>query len=178
MSESSDVHNRGGFAAFVFSMVFVFAFFVYISFLHPGIELGENVVDPNAVSDKPAGPVFKISDVKEPWVSSPELVAYGAKVFKTNCATCHGNEAKGDGPASGGMNPKPRNMVEGKWTKGDGMMDHFKVLQNGIAGTSMASFKHLKVADRWAILQFIDSVTGNKSKDDPAKIAEFAKTAE
>lgn len=178
MSESSDVHNRGGFSAFIFSMVFVFAFFAYISFIHPGVDLGENVVDPNAVSDKPAGPVFKISDVKEPWVSNPELVAYGAKVFKTNCATCHGNEGKGDGPASGGMVPKPRNLVEGKWTQGGGVIAHFKVIQNGIPGGSMASFKHLKVADRWAIVQFIELITENKSQDDAAKVAEFAKTAE
>lgn len=151
MSESSDVHNRGGFAAFIFSMVFVFAFFAYISFVHVGVDLGENVVDPNAVSDKAAGPVFKISDVKDPWVSSPELVTYGAKVFKTNCATCHGNEGKGDGPAAGGMNPKPRNLAEGKWTQGDGIIAHFKVITDGIAGGSMAAFKHLKVNDRWAI---------------------------
>jgi mono/diheme cytochrome c family protein len=178
MSESSDVHNRGGFAAFIFSMVFVFAFFAYIAFIHPGVNLGENVVDPNAVSDKPAGPIFKIADVKEPWVSTPEIVEYGHKQYKMNCATCHGDTGKGDGPAGGGLNPKPRNLVEGKWTQGNGTIAHFNVLVNGIPNGSMASFKHLKVADRWAILHFIESITENKSKDDLAKVAEFAKTAQ
>lgn len=178
MSESSDVHNRAGFNAFIFSMFFVFAFFAYISFIHPGVDLGESVVDPNAPTDKAAGPVFKISDVKEPWVSTPELVTYGAKVYKTNCAICHGNEGKGDGSGGSAMNPKPRNLVEGKWTQGNGITDRFKVLHDGIAGTNMAGFKHIKLADRWAILQYIESITENKSKDDAAKVAEFAKTAE
>jgi mono/diheme cytochrome c family protein len=178
MSESSDVHNRGGFAAFLFSMVFVFAFFAYISFMHPGVDLGENVVDPNSPSAKAAGPVFKMSDVKEPWVSTPDIVAYGAKVFKTNCALCHGEAGKGDGPGSNGMNPKPRNLVEGKWTQGDGITARFNVVKNGIPGTNMAGFGHLKLDDRWAILHFIESITTNKSKDEPSKVAEFAKTAQ
>lgn len=178
MSESSDVHNRSGFAAFIFSMVFVFAFFAYISFVHHGVDLGENVVDPNSPAAKAAGPVFKMSDVKEPWVSTPEIVAYGAKSFKSNCATCHGDGGKGDGPAGGGLTPKPRNLVEGKWTQGGGLTDHFKVLAEGIPNSSMASFKHLKLDDRWAILHFIESITENKSKDDAAKVAEFAKTAQ
>ncbi|MBL7546202.1 MAG: cytochrome c [Bdellovibrionaceae bacterium] len=178
MSESSDVHNRGGFAAFLFSMVFVFAFFAYIALIHPGVELGENVVDPNAPASQGGGPVFKMADVKEPWISTPEIVAYGAKAYKSNCATCHGDSGKGDGPAGGGLNPKPRNLVEGKWTQGTGTMAHFKVVAEGIPNSSMASFKHIKLNDRWAILHYIDSITENKSKDDPAKVAEFAKTAQ
>jgi len=178
MSESSDVHNRGGFAAFIFAMIFVFAFFAYLSFMHPGVDLGENVVDPNAPSTQAAGPVFKIADVKEPWVSTPEIITYGQKQYKMNCATCHGDSGKGDGPAGGGLTPKPRNFVEGKWTQGGGLISHFNVVANGIPNSSMASFKHLKLADRWAILHFIESITENKSKDDSAKVAEFAKTAQ
>ncbi len=76
------------------------------------------------------------------------------------------------------LNPKPRNLVEGKWTQGEGFIAHFKVLQTGIKGSSMASYAHFKAADRWALVIFIDSITNNKSKDDPAKVAEFAKTAQ
>jgi mono/diheme cytochrome c family protein len=178
MSNTNDSYNRGGMIAFVFSMVFVFAFFFYLVVINKGVDLGENVRDPHAVAAENAGPAFDITTVKEPWVSSPELVTYGKKVFMTNCSMCHGNEGKGDGPAGQALNPRPRNFVEGKWTQGDGIMAHFKVLQKGIPGSSMASFAHFKPADRWAVLQFIESITNNKSKDDPAKVAEFAKTAQ
>jgi mono/diheme cytochrome c family protein len=177
MSETKDEYNRGGMYAFAFSMVFVFAFFIYLVAINKGVELDENVRDPNAPAAA-AGPAFDITTVKEPWVSTPEVVAYGAKVFKTNCAMCHGDQGKGDGAAGAALNPKPRNLVEGKWTQGEGVIAHFKVLQHGITGSSMASFAHFKPADRWALVNFIDSITENKSKDDPAKIAEFAKTAQ
>lgn len=177
-NSGEDKHNQGGLIAFVFSMVFVFLFFGYIVFVQKGVDLGENVVDPHAPTAEGAAPAFDINKVAEPWVASPEMVAYGAKVFKTNCTMCHGNEGKGDGPSAAGINPKPRNLVEGKWTQGAGSIAHFNVITKGISGSSMAAYGHFKPADRWALVHFIDSITENKSKDDAAKVAEFAKTAQ
>ena len=140
------------------------------------MTLDEKVVDPNAVVQADETPVFDIAKVSEPWVETPELLAHGQKVFANNCALCHGNEGKGDGTAGMGLNPRPRNLVEGKWTQGSGVTDHFKVLANGITGSSMASFKaQIKVPDRWALALFINSITQNKSKETPVQIAEFAK---
>ncbi len=177
MSEMKDEYNRGGMLAFAFSMAFVCLFLIYIVFIDKGVDLGENVRDPQAESEKLQKPALDIDKVAEPWVSTPEIVEYGQKFFKTNCAMCHGNEGKGDGPAGQALKPPPRNMVEGKWTQGAGVMAHYKVIQNGIPGSSMASFAHFKSADRWAVLMFIESITNNKSKDDPAQVAAFAKTA-
>ena len=175
--DPSNHHNRGGMYAFMFSMVFVFAFFIYIVAIHKGVDLDEKVVDPHAPVAAGAVKAFDVSQVKEPWVASDDMVAYGKKVFQTNCSMCHGQEGKGDGPAGQGLNPRPRNLVEGKWTQGAGAIAHFKVVTGGIPGTSMASFGHIKVADRWALVQFIQSITQNKGNDTPAQIAEFAKTA-
>lgn len=177
MSENRDEYNRSGLIAFAFTMLFCLAFFFYLVAINKGVDLGENVVDPNAPVAAGEAPVFDIAQVKEPWVSTPELVAYGKKVYQANCAMCHGNEGKGDGAAGAALRPPPRNFVEGKWTQGAGVIAHYKVLQNGIAGTSMASYAHFSAADRWAVLHFIESLTTNKSSDDPAQVAEFAKTA-
>ncbi|MBX2987830.1 MAG: cytochrome c [Bdellovibrionaceae bacterium] len=176
MSENQDQFNRGGFYAFIFSMTFVFAFMFYLVAIHPGVNLDEKVVDPHD-QQGPAVEQFDIQKVAEPWVPNDEVAAYGKKLFQINCAMCHGNEGKGDGPAGAGLNPKPRNLVEGKWTHGSGLVSHYKVLSEGIPGTSMASYAHFKPADRWALAQFIESITENKGSDDPAKVAEFAKTA-
>lgn len=178
MSEARDEYNRAGFTAFLFAMAFCFAFFFYLVVINRGVDLGENVVDPNAPVAENAAPVFDISQVKEPWVFTPEIVAHGEKTFKANCAMCHGEKGLGDGAAGAALNPRPRNLVEGKWTQGEGVIAHFKVLQNGIAGGSMASYSHFKAADRWALVAYIESITNNKSKDTPAAIAEFAKTAQ
>ena len=36
-------------------------------------------------------------------------------LFKSVCATCHGPEGRGDGPAAASMNPKPRNYSDPTW---------------------------------------------------------------
>jgi len=37
------------------------------------------------------------------------------QVWSTRCALCHGAAGKGDGPAAGPLNPKPRDMTDKKW---------------------------------------------------------------
>ena len=36
-------------------------------------------------------------------------------MFSTVCATCHGSEGKGDGPAAANLTPKPRNYTDAAW---------------------------------------------------------------
>jgi cytochrome c553 len=45
-----------------------------------------------------------------------DMVAARAE-FKNRCATCHGEEGKGNGPAAGALNPKPRNYTDTTWQK-------------------------------------------------------------
>lgn len=179
MAENRDEHNKGGLIAFLFSMVFVFLFFVYIVAIHPGVDLQENIQDPAPAGGPAIAEVeVDVSKIAEPWVPNPDMVTHGKKLFAANCAMCHGNEGKGDGAAGQALNPHPRNLVEGKWTHGGGYIGLFGVITNGSPGSSMAAYKHLKPVDRWALVQFIDSITDNKVKEDPAKVAEFAKKAE
>lgn len=37
------------------------------------------------------------------------------QMFATVCATCHGNDGTGNGPASASLNPKPRNYTDAAW---------------------------------------------------------------
>jgi mono/diheme cytochrome c family protein len=176
MSENNE-HNQGGLIAFLFSMVFVFCFFIYIVAIHPGVDLKENIQNPPTEAEAQADVDVDVSKVAEPWVPNDEMVKHGKKLFAQNCSMCHGNEGKGDGPAGQALNPKPRNLVEGPWKKGGGFIGWFTVLQEGLPGSSMASWKQLKPVDRWALVQFINSITNAKVKEDPAKVAAFAKTA-
>lgn len=175
MSENQDFHNRSGLIAFVGSITFVTVFFIYMVAVNHGIQLDEKIETPPSAD----APVYKLSEEKEPWISSEAIVKAGGKLFKQNCASCHGE--KGD--LVGGV-PTARNMVIGAWTQGEGLINHFKVLENGIKDakgnqTAMVSFQaQLKTYERWAILHFIETLTNNKSKDKPEDIATFAKTAQ
>ncbi len=177
MSSDKDQHNQGGMIAFIISMGGVTLFMIYIAFFHQGVVLDQKIVDPRNQPAVAAVKEINLASIAEPWVASDELVAHGKKLFKANCTMCHGNEGKGDGPAGMGLNPKPRNLIEGVWKMGAGSIAHFKVLQTGIAGSSMASFSQLSSAERWTLIHFIQSITQNKGNDNPKEIADFAKTA-
>jgi mono/diheme cytochrome c family protein len=175
MSDQNDQHNQGGLIAFVFSMGFVMVFFIYIIAIHPGIDLQENIKNPTSNLTKVAD--VDVSKIAEPWVSNPDMVTHGKKIFAQNCAMCHGDEGKGDGAAGAALNPKPRNLVEGPWKKGGGYIGWYTVLAEGLPGSSMASYASMKPADRWSLVQFIESITKAKVTEDPTKVADFAKTA-
>lgn len=170
MSENQDFHNRSGMLAFIGSMVFVTLFFIYMVTIDKGVDLAENIEVP--LSDD--APAYNLAAEPEPWVSNPEIILAGAKVYRQACALCHG--ANGD--LVGSSVPTARNLVEGAWTQGGGLINHFKVLQNGIPGTQMASFSaQLTANERWAVIHFIETITNNKSQDNPEDVAEFAKAA-
>ena len=49
---------------------------------------------------------------------SPTMTAQSAEnIFATRCATCHGQDGKGAGPASAALNPKPRDYTNQEWQK-------------------------------------------------------------
>lgn len=46
---------------------------------------------------------------------SDAAMAEAEKIFSTRCATCHGPKGRGDGPASKGLDPQPRNFHRADW---------------------------------------------------------------
>ncbi len=43
------------------------------------------------------------------------VVLDAKSVFNERCSPCHGTSGKGDGPAAGALNPKPRNYTDKAW---------------------------------------------------------------
>ncbi len=170
MSENKDFHNRGGLLALLGSITFVTVFFIYIVFIQGGVDLGENVSTP-----APADAVkYDLASEKTPWIANDQIIQAGQKLYQMNCASCHG--AKGD--LVGGI-PTARNLVEGQWKAGAGSIAHYKVLQNGLPGTGMVSFKaQLKPNERWAVVHFIETITKNKLAHKAEDLASFAATAD
>lgn len=58
----------------------------------------------------------------------------GKAKYDSLCGGCHGTSGKGDGPAAGGLNPKPQDHTNGKYmnTLGDPYL--FDIIKNGGAG--------------------------------------------
>ncbi len=66
---------------------------------------------PNAQPE--SGPGAHGTGKRAPVTRTPAEQA--AAMFGTVCATCHGSEGKGDGPAAASLNPKPRNYTDPAW---------------------------------------------------------------
>jgi high-affinity iron transporter len=81
---------------------------------------------------------------------TPSL-ARGAEVYQANCASCHGTQGQGDGPAARGLDPKPTNLAHGAGLMDQSPLDYYRRVTIGVVGTAMPSFElRLPAQDRWA----------------------------
>lgn len=57
--------------------------------------------------------------------------AEGAKVYKQQCAACHGDTGKGDGPSAKSLKPAPTNLTDAKLMSSLSDADIAKVTKEG-----------------------------------------------
>lgn len=91
----------------------------------------------------------------------PDL-ARGASLYATQCASCHGDTGRGDGPMAARLDPPPIAFTDPERARQRSLMALYQVVSQGVGGTSMPSFAALPEADRWALAFYI----GTMSHDD------------
>jgi mono/diheme cytochrome c family protein len=110
-------------------------------------------------------------------ISNEQVIAKGKETFTTVCASCHGNEGKGDGPAGVALNPKPRNFLIGDgWKNGRKISELFKTLQEGITGSAMVAYEYLSISDRMALIHYIRSLSPDYPNDTPDDLKKLDET--
>jgi high-affinity iron transporter len=80
--------------------------------------------------------------------------AAGRTVFLQNCAQCHGDSGKGDGPGRESMKPKtppPANFTKAEFMAGLSPFKVYNTTSFGIDNTAMASFAALSEDQRWQV---------------------------
>ena len=109
-------------------------------------EARDGVCDP-AIREEVAG-------LAEP--EDEAQVAQGADIYEVRCATCHGDEGRGDGPGAGTV-PPARDFHDpaDEWTNGTSPLAIFNTLDQGIEGTAMTPFGHLPDDELWAMVHFV-----------------------
>jgi len=102
---------------------------------------------------------------------TPELVAKGKSLFAVNCASCHGNEGFGNGPAAAALNPKPRNFHESYMKFGNGVARVVQTISTGSPGTGMAAFTNIPLEDRFALAHYVRTFMPSPGADKPEDLA-------
>ncbi|MBI4608454.1 MAG: c-type cytochrome [Candidatus Rokubacteria bacterium] len=107
--------------------------------------------------------------------------AAGKALYEKKCALCHGDEGKGDGPAAPLLDPRPRDFTKGKYkirTTASGRVptdaDLFRIIGEGMPGTSMPAWKVLPDKDRWNLVAYLKALGPEAFKEAP-KPAELPK---
>jgi len=87
-------------------------------------------------------------------------VENGKKIAMTNCAPCHGNAGKGDGPGASALPKKPADWTA-KTVQAESDSSLFVKITDG--NVPMPPWASLPEKDRWDLVNYIKSLGGKKS---------------
>jgi DMSO reductase family type II enzyme heme b subunit len=101
-----------------------------------------------------------------------EAIAKAKDIYFERCSFCHGVKGDGDSPIAPYLYPRARDFTTGVYkfrTTESGELptdeDLFRIITNGVPGTSMPSWETLSEAERWQLVYYIKSF--NKDFTDP-----------
>jgi cytochrome c oxidase cbb3-type subunit I/II len=88
----------------------------------------------------------------------------GRELWARHCASCHGDEGRGDGPAASWLRPRPTDLAEREYSL-ERLSD---ALWNGVAGTSMPAWRDLSRADHAELAAVVRGFARLEQEAEPA----------
>jgi cytochrome c5 len=93
---------------------------------------------------------------------TPAMLERGRAIYKANCAPCHGENGRGDGPAAATFKPKPRDHTDAAYMQKLTDADLTKTIQYGgsLKGMPlMPPSPQIKGAEMDALLAYVRSLS-------------------
>jgi cbb3-type cytochrome c oxidase subunit III len=99
------------------------------------------------------------AQLKNPVAADATSIAAGQKLYAKNCASCHGDAGKGDGPMGAELKPPPPNLTDADWKHGSSDGEIFTVVKDGVKGTPMKSFNSkMTTHEIWDVVNYVRSI--------------------
>lgn len=86
--------------------------------------------------------------------SAPDL-ARAQQLYAENCASCHGESGRGDGPLAMGMDPSPTDFHDLERARQRSVFGLYNTITLGVAGTPMPARPDIADMDRWALAFYV-----------------------
>lgn len=81
----------------------------------------------------------------------------GQAIYENYCASCHGPQGHGDGPAAAALDPKPENLGEAQAKFDDDFL--FWRISEGVDGTAMVGWAStLSEEEIWQVISYIHTL--------------------
>ncbi len=105
------------------------------------------------------------SGLQNPTPANEESLARGAEIYASQCATCHGDEGLGDGPASAGLDPAPAPLAHTSRMLADDYL-FWRISEGGAMApfnSAMPSWKAaLDEEARWDVINYLRVLSGGQ----------------
>ena len=99
----------------------------------------------------------------------PPDFARGQVLYTQNCLSCHGANGDGKGPAALGLVPPPIAFIDQDRARERSVFALYQVIEQGIPGTSMASFSVLPSEERWDLALYVSAFAFPESAADEGR---------
>jgi mono/diheme cytochrome c family protein len=116
-------------------------------------------------ADSGSSPTATVAAAPAKAAVTPAMIEQGRAIYKANCAACHGEGGKGDGPAAGALKPPPRDHTDPVYMKTltDKNLADVIVMGGAIKGKPlMPSHPQLRGAELDALVAFVRSLSAGK----------------
>lgn len=111
------------------------------------------------------GPIHWSAVTATPIPESADLLTIGKRLYGLQCARCHGQEGRGNGPYANDLSNKPRDFGKGyfkaRTTIPKGFpsdLDFFRTITAGFPAYEMPALGQLPERDRWALTFYTKTV--------------------
>ena len=109
-----------------------------------------------------------------------EDLALGESVYRENCVACHGEKGDGKGPQAYRLRTKPRDFTKGIYkfrSTPSGSLpldkDVYRTITQGVRGTSMLAQLQLSEQSRWAVVQYVKTLSKRFTEEKPGQAVLF-----